>query len=179
MLEGFLDLLDRELKVGGWMERIGASSDRNAMTLKARHNCCPSCSAAGPSCHLTTLPAHASPPPSSPTPPSQPLIPSRDDEYQFGLPKPLLRWRDAEPLLEDDARCTRMPPDFRWDSKLLGGCDLCKACRAGVMCCTAKGRSGSWTVAWLACCPLSCSCAARPCRERVWRRYVDDELWNR
>lgn len=44
----------------------------------------------------------------------QPLLPSREQEELSGLSKPLTRWRDAEPLLEEDARCQRLPYDERW-----------------------------------------------------------------
>ncbi|PSC72075.1 pre-mRNA-processing 40C isoform X1 [Micractinium conductrix] len=58
----------------------------------------------------------------------KPLIPSYDQEQSSGLPKPLQRWRDAAPLLDDDERFHAL---------------------------------------------------AEVDRERAWRRYVDDELWNR
>lgn len=115
-----------------------------------------------------------------PTP--QPLIPSREDEHQFGLPKPLGRWRDAEPLLEEDARCARMPPDFRW-----GAVGRAGGPHPGLLWCTASLRTcvqgGGMPER-----PPSASRVPRahimhllrcPRRERVWRRYVDDELWNR
>ena len=45
----------------------------------------------------------------------QPLIPSQADQAAAGgrLPKPLLRYRDAEPLLEDDERHQHMPAEDR------------------------------------------------------------------
>lgn len=58
----------------------------------------------------------------------KPLIPSREQQQSSGLPKPLLRYRDAEPLLEDDPRFARLPEEYR---------------------------------------------------ERTWRRYIEDELYNR
>lgn len=128
VLEGFLDLLDREIKVG--MEpRAGRGAHGCSAVFGLRH---PASAvglvpafrppmrlrgAAGLSSilHMPHALIHAC----SLFPLLlQPLIPSREDEYQFGLPKPLSRWRNAEPLLEEDARCSRMPPEFRWG---LGG----------------------------------------------------------
>ena len=43
----------------------------------------------------------------------QPLIPSREQQQASGLPKPLLRWRDAEPLLEDDPRFGALAEEYR------------------------------------------------------------------
>jgi hypothetical protein len=39
-----------------------------------------------------------------PCPILQPLLPSREQEEATGLPRPLLRWREAQPLLEHDHR---------------------------------------------------------------------------
>lgn len=58
----------------------------------------------------------------------KPLVPTHEQQQSYGLPKPLLRWHDAEPLLEDDERFGRLSSQDR---------------------------------------------------ERVWRRYVDDEMFNR
>lgn len=56
-------------------------------------------------------PHHPLPPPNPCAP--QPLVPSRQQEDDLGLPRPLLRWRDAEPLLEDDPRFAHMPDSAR------------------------------------------------------------------
>jgi hypothetical protein len=45
--------------------------------------------------------------------PLQPLIPSREQQEEAGLPKPLLRYKDAEPLLGEDPRYERFPEEYR------------------------------------------------------------------
>lgn len=129
---------------------------------------------------------HDTCPPARPRcPPPQPLIPTHEQEQSYGLPKPLLRWHDAEPLLEEDERFGRLGPEDRcvWHPQGPGSTGpYSRPPTMHPVCMRRLGRlrvreatPGSAPPAWLAPSP-----APAPCRrERVWRRFVDDELFNR
>ena len=145
------------------------------MLDRAEKNCC---------CRLPGPPLPPPPPPPTPPPPTppttQPLVPSRDQEQATGLPKPLQRWRDAEPLLEGDPRFEGLRDEQRWVSRVRGGGPARRLVWLGSSAgCAAQ--STSWLhIHWTE--HRSQPAATAPLatrRERMWRRYVEDALFNR
>lgn len=113
-------------------------------------------------------------------PAPQPLVPTHEQQQSYGLPKPLLRWHDAEPLLEDDERFGRLSSQDRYGPPVPVGLGvaplpprsfhlLARHCHGAMSRKPAR--------------PIPLATSALPvlacCRERVWRRYVDDEMFNR
>lgn len=122
-LEGYLDLLDAEVRVrwragggccAGWRAVLGRGPGGGAATAGALMEAGARAAGGrgeGPHGPRPAAAPHPAAPAASPAP--QPLVPSRQQEEELGLPRPLLRWRDAEPLLEEDPRCARMPDGAR------------------------------------------------------------------
>lgn len=122
-LEVFLDLLDKEIQVCacfvGEMSKCcfrGAGAVCGAGGVPGpRGGCGGKVTLSGDA--PASAPAACMPGPDSLSPPAcpplQPLVPPREQEEATGLPRPLLRYRDAEPLLEDDPRFGRMPEEYR------------------------------------------------------------------
>jgi hypothetical protein len=81
-------------------------------------------------------------PPGLPTAaPLQPLIPSREQQEEAGLPKPLLRYKDAEPLLGEDPRYERFPEEYRW-----GGAGICAVLCVLCMLCVHAVHAVHWVL---------------------------------
>lgn len=117
-LEAFLDLLDKELKVRGGRGRLCLSPTAGSAEIGVAVE-------RGYATSLTDS-MLAGPPQ------SQPLVPPREQEADLGLPRSLTRWRDAEPLLEEDERFGAFPEESRCATPAASALVLlpsCFACR--------------------------------------------------